>query len=301
MGSKQVIFLLLIFFSVVNTRCSVLAPEPTSQPTETMIPSSTPTPEPPTEPTLTATPTLTLTPTQTPTPISLNLVYNFQTIDPYDFYVKKQGRFMTAYEDFDLPAFSYWVRTPEIFDYFKPERGDNIMGNSKDGWKIIYKNRVIFLGPGLTSENGYTTFVVGVGEKNKKGKISINKTKTLSVTEGAIIVLLPNALLDSPRFYYDPISSSFIAELNTEFEKREGWPPEPHIVDIPIMIKYSQILFLADYANYPDWCLSEKRKMHLKIESNLTGYTINGGKLYYWGETIDGKARCPNAEVIETN
>ena len=133
------------------------------------------------------------------------------------------------------------------------------------------------------------------GIRKSKGEINFITEKELSVTKGALVFIGLATGIRHPTFYYDPLSSTFVADLNTEIEKKEGWPPRRDVYSIFLLIRGEKILLTTDYKKFPGWCLSKEADPNLKNQSSLIGYTINQGDLYYWGKNADGSARCPIA------
>ena len=278
----MIVFVGLITF--VWTGCTnPITSVPTVFPTKTitMEPSITPVA------TYTILPTETPSPTLIPTPIGLDpLVHEYKTIDPYKFFIERQGHFI--YEDI--------LKDPKT-DYLREDRGDKIEGNSKEGWYITYKGLVLFLGPGEVKDN-LVTLVLGNGTKDNDSNIKIETKKRVTVMVGSIILARPMSVWPQyPSFFYDPISSSFVAEINTTVEQDRGYPPfRPNRVKAILFLFPGdyRILNMTDYNKFKDWCISEK--WGHKKEWGLIGYTLNGD-FFYWGERPNGEVVCPIVKI----
>jgi hypothetical protein len=237
----------------LTLRCVVLtalilsccAPALKNNPIATTVSTQTPTTAPTAIPTSTATlvptPTLIPTPTIVPTPENLIFGNTFETIDAYDLYFVKHNLLSAS-------------------------RGDNITGNSIDGWNVVIKKMGIYIGPSQEDEQGNITLTMGYGSKD--GKLT---KKRVITSRGAVFMILPR----SPRigFLYDPTNSVFV------MTSPEGIVKEEAI--IIMWVTSSGILLTKNYSN-PEWCDGD----------NTYGYSVNG-KLYYWGRESDSNINCP--------
>ena len=278
-GKFNLSIFLLILISF-QTGCSVVAPKPT----ETLNPTETPTPVPTLTPTETLTPTPTFTPTPTPVPtpsnLNLDLFYKYVTIDPYKFYIEEKGYIK-------VPRFNI------VYEYLDKEKGDDITGDSENGWYITYDGQTVYYGPGIKTPDG-TMFEMGVGKKESDGSINIIERKKFSAAEGMGVSIYHRTWWPGPpRFDYYPAKSTFI------LIEREN-PEQNYVVNpdyagfFPIMVtKDYQMLPFKDTEKWPHWCIQFD-----EWKNGTVGYTIDG-ELFYWGTLPNGEIKCPILKVIE--
>jgi hypothetical protein len=225
---------------IKNTTVTEVIPtqeQPTA--TLTVIPTNTPTLEP--------TPTNIPTPTTVPTPTNLIYGNNFKTQDAYyDLFIE--------------------------YGLLSAVRGDNITGNSVDGWNVVVKQLEMYFGPGNENEQGNIVITMGYGSKGKE----LTK-KEINASKGSVFMIL----LRSPRigFLYDPSNSIFL-KAKDEIIKEDA--------TIIMWVTSSGIVPIKDYSD-PEWC---------DDGTHTYGYSIND-KLFYWGREPDGSISCPIFKFLE--
>lgn len=273
----------VITFSILIASCSGIPIGPPLIPTETTKPTRTPLPTSTNTPTPTKIPTSTPTPTPVPTPDNLNLdkLYEYETIDPYEFFIEKRGYMKSII----APSMTY--------ERLNKESGDEVTGNKEDGWYITYQGLTVYYGPGVKNSDGNIIFELGVGEKDDGGNIDITERKKYEISEDALfLVCLMRFWPGPPIFIYNPTTSSFVLGVRKNQEQDYSFYPAYSSRIIIVVTKDKQILPIHDYESYPHLCVESTGK-------ELWPYKVEG-KLIYWGTTPEGEIKCPIfKEIIE--
>lgn len=282
MKRTLVISLFIVFLLTSCEQESNLISASTPTPTQTSIPTMTPTLTP--TPTYTPTPILTPTPTPIPTPSNLNLEYlhEFETIDPYEFYIEQKGYIQVIDWDVD-------------YKYLDKDKGDNITGDSENGWYVTYNDQTVYYGPG-TKVPGGTTFEMRAGKKESDGSVNIVERKKIFISEGAHVTTLYRTYLPGPpRFVYYPAKSSFVLIKRENPEQNYSIHPR-HSVHVAVMIRVDdQLLPLHDYEKWPHGCTELSRD---NLKNSTVGYTIDG-EFFYSGTLPNGVVKCPVLITLE--
>ena len=293
MRYQRTLIICLVLAFVVSS-CDQVAgfiKTPTLEPTPTHTPDPTSTPTPTLEPTPTHTPDPTSTPTPTLEPTPSNLIskysfYEYETIDdPYDFYVENKGYIKSA---------GINVR----YEYLNNEKGDNIEGNSTDGWYITYRDYVLYLGPGTITPNG-VEFEVAVGDKDKSGAIRIEQRKIFTISEKAwVSIHFRTWWPGPPSFVYFPTKSKFVLRRQENKDLNYVVFPAYSGITALLITPDDQILPGADDAKWPEWCGHSDYSGGWA--SGTIGYTLDD-EFIYWGKLPNGEIKCPLLATLEEN
>lgn len=282
---KRTLIICLVIGLITSCTSSVSVAEADPQPIATETPKPTPTLTP--EPTLTPTPTFTPTPTSVPTPSNLNqdMLYKYETIDPYKFYIEEKGYIK-------IPKFNI------VYEYLDKEKGDDITGNSKDGWYITYKDQTIYYGPGKESADGTgTEFEMWVGKKESGDVVNIIQRKKFFVLKGSHVTTYFRTWYPGPPgFVYYPAKSSFILVKREDPKQNYSIHPAYSPILVIMVTPDNQILTDVDTEKWPEWCGNSI--YNSGWATGTVGYTIDG-ELFYWGKLPDGEMKCPILKIIE--